>query len=105
MADRISNYEAKGWVNSRQEFNASNIHARWHGDRYVVYSYGDHFPMYIYDSSKHIWIGNADKYSVTTSKHQSQTRPYDVTFYCNTEAMQAIARGKPLSNVILGIER
>ena len=42
---------------------------------YIVYSYGWHFPMYIYCRQADLWYGNSDKYSATTSKHQSQARP------------------------------
>ena len=43
--------------------------------QYVVYSYGEHFPMYVYNYDAGVWLGNSDKYSRTTSKHQSISRP------------------------------
>jgi len=42
---------------------------------YAVYSYGYHFPMYVYDFETGLWLGNSDKYSRTTSKHQTMSRP------------------------------
>ena len=68
-----------GYVNKLQTFNAGNVFAVIYpaGDapdsRYVVYSYGWHWPMYIKQGVQ--WYGNADKYSVTTSKHASQFAP------------------------------
>ena len=68
-----------GYVNKLQTFNAGNVFAVTYpaGDapdsRYVVYSYGWHWPMYIKQGVQ--WYGNADKYSVTTSKHASQFTP------------------------------
>ena len=44
-------------------------------NHYIVYSYGWHFPMYIYCRQADLWYGNSDKYSVSTSKHQAQARP------------------------------
>jgi hypothetical protein len=45
-------------------------------DKNTIYSYGYHFPIAVrlndVDGFKFIW--NKDKYSVTTSKHQSQVR-------------------------------
>ena len=75
---RTSNQNARKYVEQRVEFNGNNTYARWeqgtHDKYYVVYSYGSHFPMYVYDV--HLgWFENSDKYSVTTSKQQSQLRP------------------------------
>ena len=42
-------------------------------DLYVVYSYGTHFPIYVYDHGVELWFGNVDKYSPTTSKHQTMS--------------------------------
>lgn len=55
---------------------------------YVVYSYGSHFPMYVYDYAIGKWIGNNEKYSVTTSKQQSKTRPNNVSFWMGTQEMK-----------------
>jgi len=58
--------------------NGTNGHSIWaenSGGLYVVYSYGYHFPMYLYDKSVGVWFGNSDKYSNSTSKHQLYARP------------------------------
>jgi len=72
---KIANRDARAYVACRQPFVGSNMFAEWRDNdsRYVVYSYGKHFPMYIWTEGH--WYGNADKYSRTTSKHQSQCRP------------------------------
>jgi hypothetical protein len=88
---RTSNNQARQLVETGQEFNGNNTYARYTSDNcYVVYSYGSHFPMYIrFDG---IWYGNDDKYSVSTSRHQSQLRPSHVHKYVDTNEMQEIIR-------------
>jgi len=80
---KTSNKNCGQYIINRQAFIASNIFAEYvtqnaNGDqldtcRYVVYSYGKHFPMYIFEGG--VWYANCDKYSVSTSKHQSQANP------------------------------
>lgn len=70
--DRVANSRAREYVNKRLPFIGSNTYAQWVNGKYVVYSYGSHFPMYVWDKG---WIFNIDRYSRTTSKHQSQLRP------------------------------
>ena len=88
---RVANQNASKYVNELKEFKGSYNKYGKHNvsifaenepafdlygeDLYVVYSYGYHFPMYIYDRQAEIWIGNKYKETVTTSKHQSQCRP------------------------------
>jgi hypothetical protein len=76
--DKIANKNASVVVSECKEFKGSNTFGVWeHEMCYVVYSYGKHFPMYVYDAISHAWFGNYDKYSQTTSKHMSQCRPSD----------------------------
>jgi hypothetical protein len=42
---------------------------------YIVYSYGHHFPLYIYDEQAQAWCGNSDYYSQTTSRHKTLAKP------------------------------
>ena len=68
--------------------------------RYVVYSYGWHFPMYIWDEVTQRWYGNRDKYSRTTTRHQYAANPTFFTSdtpnraitWLDTDKMIAIAR-------------
>ena len=87
---KVANKDARTYVDNRAEFTGSHTMARWQGDVYVVYSYGTHFPMYVYDSLSNTWFGNYDKYSVSTSKHQSQLRPSGDVIYRNTELLKNI---------------
>jgi len=71
---RITNREAKDYVDNLKEFKANNLSAQVKGKYYVVYSYG-YWPLYVYDFDSNIWHENEDRYSVTTSKHRGQARP------------------------------
>jgi hypothetical protein len=46
---------------------------------YAVYSYGDHWPLWVYDWNASQWYENVDTYGNTTTRHASCTRPYDLT--------------------------
>ena len=77
--ERIANKDCRSAVENRKEFNGSNLFARWHGKVYVVYSYGEHYPMFLWiapDRADGGWYENSDKYSRSTSKHHSQARPF-----------------------------
>jgi hypothetical protein len=59
---------------------------------YTVYSYGNHYPMYVYDKTVDRWYGNSDKYSRTTSRHMTKLCPDDgVHQYVDTYRLKAIA--------------
>jgi len=84
---RVANKDARKYVNELEEFKGSynryadaSIFAENSDNKnlYVVYSYGYHFPMYIYDRQAGIWIGSKDSYSSSTSRHQSHCRPSDL---------------------------
>lgn len=80
---KTSNKNCRQEVANRNVFVANNIFSEYittNADgtpvdpcRYVVYSYGKHFPMYIYEQGT--WYANCDKYSPSTSRHQSQANP------------------------------
>ena len=113
--------EMRSLVEGRMPFHGNSVFATWvTNSLYVVYSYGTHFPMYVYDASasvfdgfgsvvsKGVWLGNTDKYSVTTSKHQSTTRPNTVHKWLDTEGLKdvihegsyvrhVVFRGEPLA--------
>lgn len=106
---RIANKAAASMVAQQRPFEGSNLFARCEvvigeggqvqSDLYIVYSYGEHFPMYIAETDVETkttrWYGNTDKWSQSTSRHQSQAHPpYDIqTVPMNTEQMKLIARG------------
>ena len=113
---RTSNSNARKLVDGLTEFEGSNTfaeiyppcnkgthstHALLFTERptyiYAVYSYGHHFPLYIAewlnpDKSDIKWYENADRYSVSTSKHRSQLRPSNTkTTLLNTEDMKIMS--------------
>ena len=71
--EKIANKNASEFTTNKTEFVGSNTFGRWENGAYVVYSYGTHFPMYVYRGTQ--WYENSDKYSVSTSKQQNQCRP------------------------------
>jgi hypothetical protein len=78
--ERISNQEAREYTENMIPFKANNLEGKLldNGD-YVVLSYG-YYPIWWYCKAEGKWYGNSTKYSVTTSKQMSQSRPtYDAT--------------------------
>jgi len=75
---KVANINAQRKVEYMEEFKGSNTFSEWRDGVYKVYSYGYHFPMYAYKDGK--WYRNIDKYSVSTSRHQSQLCPTVVEF-------------------------
>ena len=63
-------------VASHSAFNANgSLFAKIVGPFYAVYSYGEHFPIAIRQrTNDDPWLVNEDKYSPTTSRHQSAVR-------------------------------
>jgi hypothetical protein len=74
-------------------FTANNLDAKTlsNGD-YVVLSYG-YYPIWYYSKADNQWYGNSTKYSVTTSKQMSQSRPtYDAKMLTRNELEQAMMK-------------
>ena len=94
--DKIANRQMRDYVKALMPFNNStgSVQARITPIRdheiYVVYSYGDHYPMFIHEHG--VWYENTDHYSRTTSRHNSQCHPHVDTMPMGTERMKAIAR-------------
>lgn len=89
---RISNTNARHYVQRKAPFKGSNLYARWVTDNlYVVYSYGEHFPLWVYDQNLDHWLENTSKYSQTTSIHKSRTNPYpDGTIVLSNADMKSV---------------
>ena len=94
---KIANKNGSEYTTDKDEFRGSNTFAEWHEGKYVVYSYGRHFPMYVYKASTQTWYENKDKYSVSTSKQQTQLRPNlfikNAFHMKNTNELNKIIRG------------
>ena len=72
---KVTNGRARQYVLNRQSFMGNNLEGLCINENlYVVYSYG-YYPIHIYKNGQ--WYENITKYSVTTSKHSTQTRPYE----------------------------
>lgn len=97
---KIANSKCRPLVEARTPFQGSNLWGGWHDStlvestdrQYVVYSYGGHFPIYIYAEGYNQWFGNADKFSQSSNRHQYQARPKDVEIHwLTTHPMRVIA--------------
>lgn len=82
---RTSNRDCREYVERRIPFQGSNLFGQYlmeepddeeAGDViYAVFSYGHHFPIYAYSTLTQQWFANSGKYSLSTTRHQSQARP------------------------------
>jgi hypothetical protein len=74
---RVNNKDMGRMVTWREPFKNNNdtCYGQWRGNLYIVWSYGPHFPIYVWDEEACRWYGNSGKYSSTTSRHQSNARP------------------------------
>lgn len=62
-------------VAQHSAFRGNSIYAKVVDEFYAVFSYGDHFPIAIRRRTMdEPWLVNEDKYSPTTSRHQSAVR-------------------------------
>ena len=48
---KIANKNGSEYTTDKDEFRGSNTFAEWNEGKYIVYSYGRHFPMYVYKAS------------------------------------------------------
>jgi hypothetical protein len=87
-------------VSDKRPFKGSNVYGFWIENagefpdpRYVVFSYGAHYPMWIYAKATDQWFCNEDRYSSTTSKQQSQSAPIGAVTrtVLDTNAMKTVA--------------
>lgn len=82
---KVANGKCREYVRNRKQFMGNNIIgvvrsvALTDETLYVVFSYGEHFPLFIYHYGTDTWFENEDRYSVTTSKHRSQAHPLPLT--------------------------
>jgi hypothetical protein len=77
---RINGRHCRPYVQARKAFTNSNgqLYAVNHTPMlYVVYSYGDHWPLFVWDGFD--WYENEEKYSPTTGRHRSYANPYQPT--------------------------
>lgn len=75
---RTTNRNAREYVRNGVPFKNSNgqLFGRWETPTlFVVYSYGEHWPLFAWDGQTNEWLENYDKYSVTTSRHRTYAHP------------------------------
>lgn len=108
---KTPNAKCRSLVQSQTPFDGSNLYARKlsaYGSgvaRYVVYSYGDHWPLFICcadpATSEPVWFENADKYSVSTTMHRSRAHPHTTTTLLSCEAMRQLANTGRIAQAIV----
>lgn len=93
-AIKIANADASHYVEMKTPFRGANLEGKQlDNDDYVVLSYG-HYPIWWYCKEEDKWYGNSDKYSVTTSKQMSQSRPgFEVTMLPHAELTKKMIDG------------
>lgn len=95
---KLANNQVRDAVNERRDFMNNNqtlySASNWRDDDglYVVYSYGNHYPAYVYDYGTKTWFGNETKSSRTTERHKTQARPDGYIDWCSTSYLQSIIR-------------
>tara|TARA_R100001480_G_scaffold53717_1_gene66911 strand:+ start:98 stop:391 length:294 start_codon:yes stop_codon:yes gene_type:complete len=96
--DRVANKDCRSYVERKEEFEGSNLYARKIGKLYVVYSYGEHYPMFLF--RKGWWYENGDGSSRSTARQRSQARPYEVSWrsLLTTEDLKNIIRREKYGN-------
>lgn len=90
--DKIKNDKSREYTENFIPFVGNNLSgmAFPNGD-YLVSSYG-YYPIWYYKKSEEKWYGNTDKFSVTTAKQMSQSRPtYDAKMVSNDQMSEVIA--------------
>lgn len=103
MKTKTTNKNARRFVQHRSPFQGSNLYATYIKDLYAVFSYGEHFPLFIYDHTHNVWLENHDGYSMTTSKHRSQTHPHTKTIELTTEQMKAVLATGSIAAIVPGL--
>ena len=108
---KTSNGKCRYHVQNRVEFKANNIfseHRSTYFNRemlYIVYSYGHHYPMFVYHERSGTWFENVDRYSVSTSKHRSQAHPLCPTIKVGTHQLEKLLALGLVDSLSLGVSQ
>lgn len=105
---RVTNRETREHVQNMRVFKNHNktLWGEWYEQgipetgeivkRYVVYSYRYNWPLFVAEhdpnSDEWRWYENIDRYSLTTSRHKSQSHPRIPTMPMTVGAMNRIVR-------------
>lgn len=101
---RTSNAKSDKYTKNQKEFKGSNLFAVWKGPYYVVYSFGYHFPLYVYNSKNEKWYENINNYSRTTEKHRFQSRPTHDTIKMDTVQLHYMIQEEKYLKDFWGVE-
>jgi hypothetical protein len=94
---KVANSKCRALVQRRESFEGSNLYSRVYTNLnpdenwYVVYSYGEHWPLFIHANG--CWFENEDSYSQSTKRHRSQAHPHTNTILLSTAWMKRLAQG------------
>jgi hypothetical protein len=78
MKKGLTNREVRHFVQAKTPFQnrKGTIFGRWStDDTFAVYSYGEHWPLFVYERTTDKWYENEDRYGVTTTRHRTHTHP------------------------------
>ena len=100
MSKRINGRHSRPYVQRQEAFKNSNgqLYAEWLDTpdgsfaRYCVYSYGPHWPLFIYVPEINTWFENKEKYGTTTSRHHTLTHPHCLTVLLTLKQMTVLDR-------------
>ena len=90
---KLANNQVRDAVDKRQLFTNTNdtVHSDFTSpELYVVYSYGSHYPMYVYDNIARQWFGNETRSTPTTERHKTQARPDGDIRWVSTDYLRAM---------------
>lgn len=87
---RTNHKDARLCVQRTEHFNAHNLFSEEHNGNYIVFSYGRHYPLWVFNRATRKWYGNSVKYSPSTSRQQSMTRPSGEVEYKTTKELLSL---------------
>src|SRR5690606_23338297 len=88
---RVANRDASWYVNNLEEFKGSNTFANWEDGKYIVYSYGTHWILYMNINGE--WFGCSEKRSVSTSKQSTQLHPnQEINYWLTQKELQNLRK-------------
>jgi len=90
---RTTNGKCRTLVQERKPFKNSNgqLYGKWETPSlYVVYSYGEHWPLFLWTGRTDTWYQNEDKFSPTTSHHRTYAHPHEETELASCYRMKQI---------------
>jgi hypothetical protein len=94
---KVSNKDCRKHVQNREPFDGSNLWGVWQNSTiveddskfYVVYSYGHHWPLFVY--AEGVWFENEESFSQSTKRHRSQANPHVNTVLLSCYWMKKLA--------------